>query len=173
MALAILFVVAFTLAGQARAAECDYTLGTGDRVRVTVFGNEDLSGVFDVGGSGMISYPLVGPVRASGLSLRQLEHELIGKLKPDYLKDPRVSAEVLNYRPFYIWGEVRRPGSYAYICGMRVVNAIAVAGGYTYRADDDDLRITRAGDPAGTQQQASHDTLVMPGDVIEVPERFF
>jgi protein involved in polysaccharide export with SLBB domain len=94
-------------------------------------------------------------------------------LKPDYLKDPRVSVEVLNYRPFYIIGEVKKPGSYAYVSGMTVVNAIALAGGYTYRARENKFLVTRATDPKNIKHPADHDTQVLPGDVIEVPERFF
>lgn len=94
-------------------------------------------------------------------------------MKPDYLKDPRVSVEVLNYRPFYIIGEVKKPGSYAYVSGMTVVNAIALAGGYTYRARENNILVTRATDPKNIKHPADHDTQVLPGDVIEVPERFF
>ena len=148
----------------------DYKLGTGDAVRVTVFGHEDLSGEFEVAGSGRVSLPLVGEVPAGGMTVRQLEQAIIAKLQPDYLKNPRVAVEVLNYRPFYILGEVNQPGSYAYVNGMRVINAVALAGGFTYRADEDDLWITRAG---GAREKASQTTIVRPGDVVEVPERFF
>jgi len=161
-----------TVAGSG-AAEVEYRLGSGDRVRVTVFGSEDLSGTFEVGSTGTISYPLVGEVRAAGHTTRELQQTILGKLKPDYLKDPRITVEVLNYRPFYILGEVKRPGSYPYVSGMRVVNAIALAGGYTYRASDSHLTITRSSDPGGEKEPADHDTPVLPGDVIEVPERFF
>jgi polysaccharide export outer membrane protein len=94
-------------------------------------------------------------------------------LKPDYLKDPSVSVDVLNYRPFYIFGEVNNPGSYAYVNGMTVVNAIAMAGGFTYRAKKSRVEITRANDPSKTPKEGNPDTPVLPGDVIEVPERFF
>ncbi|MCP4710375.1 MAG: polysaccharide export protein, partial [Planctomycetes bacterium] len=87
------------------------------------------------------------------------------------LKNPRVSIEVLNYRPFYIIGEVKKPGSYPYVADMSVVNAIALAGGYSYRAKEGEVLITRSKD--GKQVPATHTTTVMPGDVIEVPERFF
>jgi len=151
-------------------ASGDYILGTGDAVRVTVFGHEDLSGEFEVAGSGRVSLPLVGELQASGMTTRQLEQAIVEKLQPDYLKNPRVAVEVLNYRPFYILGEVNQPGSYAYVNGMRVINAVALAGGFTYRADEDDLWITRAG---GAREKATQTTIVRPGDVVEVPERFF
>lgn len=148
----------------------DYRLGTGDAVRVTVFGHQDLSGEFEVAGSGRVSLPLIGELQAGGMTVRQLEQAIVAKLQPDYLKNPRVAVEVLNYRPFYILGEVNQPGSYAYVNGMRVINAVAMAGGFTYRADEDDLWITRAG---GAREKASQTTIVRPGDVVEVPERFF
>lgn len=157
---------------QSRAAS-EYRLGSGDEVRVTVFGQEDLSGEFTVDGTGNVALPLVGNVLAGGKTLREFERNIIGALKPDYLKNPRVSVDVLNYRPFYIIGEVKKPGSYPYVSGMSVVNAVALAGGYTYRARENRLLIIRATDQDRTKQPANHDTAVLPGDVIEVPERFF
>ena len=153
------------------AGTVEYKLGPGDRLRVVVFGHEDLSGEFAVKGSGHVSLPLVREVKAQGLTLRQLEQAVIDALKPDFLKNPRVSVEVLNYRPFYIIGEVKRPGSYGYVNGMTVVNAIALAGGYTYRAQQNELLITRANDAEKKRKPADHKTVVLPGDVIEVPER--
>jgi protein involved in polysaccharide export with SLBB domain len=150
----------------------DYALGTGDRLRITVFGQPDLSGEFEVDSSGRLSLPLAGSLAVVDRSPNDVRQMIIAALQPDYLKDPQVSVQVINYRHFYIIGEVANPGSYPYVGGMRVVNAVAVAGGFTYRADESDLRITRArGD--GKQEQANKGTLVKPGDVIEVTERFF
>ena len=151
----------------------EYELGAGDKVKVTVFGHDDLSGQFLVGDNGALALPLIGKVVARGLTVSQLEARIVKALKPDYLKNPRVSVEVLNYRPFYIIGEVKKPGSYAYVSGMTVVNAIALAGGYTYRARENEIYVTRASDPKNVKHPADHDTLILPGDVIEVPERFF
>lgn len=151
----------------------EYRTGAGDKLRITVFGHEDLSGEFQVDGSGTISLPLIGDVAAGERSVKEIEGAIVDKLKPDYLKNPRVSVEVVNYRPFYILGEVKNPGSYPYVNGMTVVNAIALSGGYTYRARDDRVLIIRADDPERTKQSGSLDTLVLPGDIIEVPERFF
>jgi len=150
-----------------------YTLGAGDQVRVIVFGQEDLSGDFELDGSGRISLPLILEVQAGGLTLPQLEASITGKLKPVFLKNPRVSVAVLNYRPFYILGEVRRPGSYPYVHGMTVINAIALAGGYTYRAKVNEVKIKRSLGTKSKQLPANHETIVLPGDVIEVPERFW
>ena len=156
----------------AMAQDAEYTLGTGDILRVTVFGHEDLSGEFEVDSAGRIALPLVGDVLVVERSLEDVENLIVAALKPDYLKNPQVSVEIINYRPFYIIGEVANPGSYPYVGGMRVINAVAMAGGFTYRAKEDDLLITRAnGD--GQQESVGQETLVFPGDVIEVPERFF
>lgn len=150
-----------------------YTLGSGDQVKVTVFGHEDLSGEFLVDGSGSISFPLVGNINLGGKTVREAERLIVGRLRPDYLINPRVSVEVLNYRPFYIIGEVNKPGSYPYVSGMTVLNAIALAGGFTYRARENNVLIKRASDPQGEKRKADQRTAVLPGDVIEVPERFF
>ena len=150
----------------------NYTLDTGDKLRITVFGHPDLSGEFEVSSTGSVTLPLIGEVRVQGQSLTQLEHRIVEKLKPDYLRNPQVSAEVINYRPFFIIGEVKNPGTYPYIGGMRVVNAVALAGGYTYRARKDEVLITRA-KGNGTPEETGPDALVLPGDVIQVKERFF
>ena len=157
----------------AAADASSYKLGSGDKVRVTVFGHEDLSGEFEVDGSGNVSLPLIRNVKAEGMTARELEQEIAGRLSPDYLKNPSVSVEVLTYRPFYIYGEVTKPGSYSYVNGMTVVNAVAMAGGFTYRARTSRVRIIHANDPSRTPQDADKDTPVLPGDVIEVPERYF
>lgn len=164
-------VILFATAGHAERPQ--YALGSGDKLRVTVFGHEDLSGEFSVGSTGNISLPLIGTVKAGGRTIPQLEKAIHDKLYPDYLKNPRVSVEVLNFRPFYIIGEVKKPGSYPFVSGMTVVNAVALAGGFTYRAKENDLLIKRANDPNGGKQKARQETLVMPGDVIVVPERWF
>jgi polysaccharide export outer membrane protein len=173
---AVLFAAMAGLAGidGALAQEpAEYKTGSGDKLRITVFGHEDLSGDFLVDGAGYVSLPLIGNVKAGDSTARELELAIIGKLMPDYLKNPRVGVEVLNYRPFYILGEVKNPGSYPYVSGMKVINAIALSGGYTYRGRENKVLITRAADPERKQIPADHDTVVLPGDVIEVPERFF
>lgn len=165
---------AFAAAAPSAAADIpDYTLGSGDMIRVTVFNQKDLSGEFTVDGQGMVALPLVGNVKMGGLTLRQAEQAAVDKLRPDYLRNPRVSIEVLNYRPFYILGEVKKPGSYPYVSGMTVINAVALGGGFTYRARENDMTIIRGNDPQRRKQKATQDTVVLPGDVIEVPERFF
>ena len=150
-----------------------YRLGTGDRLKITVFGHKDLSGTFEISGEGSISIPLIQTVMAKGLTLDQLEAAIIDKLRPDYLKKPNVSIEVLNYRPFYILGEVKKPGSYPFVNGVTIVKAIALAGGFTYRANKDEFLITRADDETRKKVSSSQNTIVLPGDIIQVKERFF
>jgi polysaccharide export outer membrane protein len=150
----------------------EYSLGTGDRLRVTVFRHENLSGEFEVDSSGRITLPLIGDLLVVNRSLDNVEQLVVSALKPNYLKNPQVSIEIINYRPFYIIGEVASPGSYPYVGGMRVITAVAMAGGFTYRAKEEDLLITRA-KSNGKQERAGQETPVLPGDVIEVSERFF
>ncbi len=158
----------------ASIAPPDYRLGGGDHVRITVFGQEDLTGEYQVDGSGKLSFPLIGEVQAGGLTARELERSIRAALSPQYLKDPRVSAEVLAYRPFYILGEVKTPGSYAYVSGMTVINAVALAGGFTPRAKVEDFYLARMGKEGRRDKvTASQDTPVQPGDVITVRERWF
>ncbi len=154
-------------------AVAEYRLGAGDRVRVVVFGHDDLSGEFEVDGAGRVSLPLIQMVEAAGRTTVELEDAVTDRLRPDYLKNPRVSVEVVSFRPVYILGEVRQPGSYAYSNGMTVVNAVALAGGYTYRASKRKITVTRASDPNKNKQSVGEDTPIFPGDVVEVPERFF
>jgi polysaccharide export outer membrane protein len=150
-----------------------YRLGPGDALRVTVFRHEDLSGEFTVDGEGYFAMPLVGEILGGGRTARQLENEIEISLKSGgYLIDPQVGVEVLNYRPFYIIGEINNPGSFEYVNGMTVINAVALAGGFTYRADQDDILISRGGSN-GPRVEARFDTEVLPGDIIEVTERFF
>ena len=163
------------LAGPApcSAEQTEYRFGTGDEIRITVFGHEDLSGEFTISETGTVSLPLAGSLNLGGLSIRQAEREVVGALKPDYLLNPRVGIEVLNYRPFYILGEVREPGSYPYVNGMTVTEAVALGGGFTYRAKKEKFVIIRASDATRRERPASITDVVLPGDVIKVLERFF
>lgn len=154
------------------AGETSYTLAAGDRIKVTVFSHDDLSGEFQLDGAGNFAMPLVGEVKANGLTTRQLEQTIQRVMAEGYLVDPKVAVEVLNYRPFYILGEVRQPGSFPYVNGMTVLNAVALAGGFTYRADQEDIVLKRGG--ANSQPYTvTGDATILPGDVIEVQERYF
>ena len=156
-------------ADAAWAQRVEYRLGPQDRIRVTVFNEPDLSGEFELDGEGRLSLPLVGEVVVGRLTLRDAERAIAGTLHPDYLINPKVSVEVTNYRPFYILGEVKQPGSYPYAAGITIVQAVALAGGFTHRARQGALVIARS----GVRLRAAPDAAVLPGDIIEVPERFF
>jgi polysaccharide export outer membrane protein len=155
------------------AADAGYRLGSGDKVRVTVFNEKDLSGEYDVNDQGLVALPLIGQVKVGGLSISEAQQVITDRYGKDYLVNPRVTVEVLNYRPFFILGEVKSPGSYPYVNGMTVVNAIALAGGYTPRANKGRVTIKHASDPSGREETVQEDAPVLPGDVIRVPERFF
>lgn len=150
-----------------------YKLGTGDRLRITVFGEEDLTGEFDIDGTGVVAFPLIGNTLAAGVDVRALEKRIEDKLSDGYLMNPRVSIEVMNFRPFFILGEVNEPGSYPYVNGLTVINAVALAGGFTHRARTDTVIITRGKGEKKEEIEAGEDALVLPGDSIRVKERFF
>ncbi len=150
-----------------------YTLGSSDRLRVTVFGHPDLSGEFEVDGSGAISLPLIGQQKALGLTTKQLEESITTTLSSGYILNPRVSAEVINYRPFYILGEVGRPGEYPYTSGLTVQNAVAAAGGFTYRANKRIIYIKSMDSDREIPYDLTPGTVVKPGDTLRVGERIF
>jgi polysaccharide export outer membrane protein len=162
------------IAAPSFASDASYRLGAGDKIRVTVFGEADLSGQYEIDGSGVVAFPLVGEVKATGGTARDLEKGIAAKLSEGYLKNPTVSVEVLSYRPFFILGEVKRPGSYAYKNGLNVLNAVALAGGYTYRAKSSVWVLTRSGDQNFQEREITDgDFRIQPGDTIVIPERFF
>jgi len=150
-----------------------YRLGTGDQIRLIVYGEEDLSGEFTVDDSGFVSLPLIGEVKSRNLTLRKLEERIAERLRDGYIKNPRVNVEVITFRPFYIYGEVKEGGEYPYVAGMNVMKAVAMAGGYSYRANTKKVYITRLGREKRFEAKATQNTTVFPGDVIEVRERFF
>lgn len=150
-----------------------YRLGVGDKVRVIVYGEEDLSGEFEVDSTGVIALPLVGETPAQGKTLREFEQTVTAAFGDGYVRDPRVSVEVVNFRPFFILGEVTAPGEYPYKSGMNVLNAIAMAKGYTFRGSTSYVYITRDGSTEEVEYPADHTTKIFPGDIIKVPERIF
>lgn len=158
----------------ASADSSTYRLGAGDQVRIITFSDEQLTGEFRVNDSGTIALPLLGSVKAAGLTTGQLEGEVAQALRQRNLyKDPSVAVEVIAYRPVFILGEVSRPGQYPYQPGMTVVTAVAVAGGFTYRAVEDQASIVRTTNGKALEGRAVRETFVRPGDVITVFERTF
>jgi polysaccharide export outer membrane protein len=154
-------------------APAEIRLASGDKLRVTVFGEDKLTGEYDIDVGGYVSMPLAGSVQAAGLTKVELEKALARKLSGEYLRNPKVTVEVATFRPFYILGEVEKPGEYAYKSGLNVMSAMAVAGGPTYRASKSKVLIQRGG--VGSFQEHSLSPLIQvyPGDLVRVPERFF
>lgn len=150
-----------------------YKLGVGDKLRIVVYGEQDLSGTFEVGPQGKIALPLVGDMPAKGLTPSEIRTSVTNRLAGGYLRNPRVTVEVVGYRPFYVHGEVRGGGEFAFKNGIRIRDAIAVAGGYTYRANQTYVLLTRDGIPEEVRISLPSDIIVMPGDNIRVGERFF
>ena len=152
-----------------------YKLGPGDQIRIITFGEQQLTGEFRVDAAGEIALPLVGDVHAAGQTPKQLEASVTQALTRSKLyRNPSVSVEVIGYRPIFILGEVARPGQYPYQPAMTVVTAVAVAGGFTYRAVTDRFSIVRTSTgQESTEGSASRETFVQPGDVITVYERVF
>jgi len=150
-----------------------YQLGAGDRLRLQVFGQEELSQEYVVSDSGAITVPLIGAVDAEGKTVAELEDEIVRQLSNGILVNPNVSAQVVTYRPFFILGETRSPGQYPYVPDMTVLTAVSMAGGFTFRAEKDAVSITRMVDGQISEFRADPLDFVEPGDVVNVHERFF
>jgi protein involved in polysaccharide export with SLBB domain len=160
----------------ARAAgkDPDYKLGANDRLKITVFGQPTLTGEYTLDGNGILAFPLIGNVPANGVTTSQLQQAIATKLAPDYLVNPNVSAEVITRRPFYVIGEVQKPGNYTYVTSLTAINAVAMAGGFTRRAKKNDFYIRRTSADGQTVRVEAHSgTLLQPGDTLEVRERLF
>ncbi|WDE14404.1 polysaccharide biosynthesis/export family protein [Thalassomonas haliotis] len=154
------------------SARDDYLLAPGDKIEITVFGQKDLSMAALLGKSGKISYPFLGEVIVAGLSITQLENTILKGLKQGYLINPSVYAQVVEYRPFYIHGEVEKPGAYPFHPGLTVNQAVALAGGFTERASHEKIQLLKEGKqsrPAVVPLTYS----VSAGDTITVQQRFF
>ena len=152
----------------------EYRLGAGDGLRLIFYGEDKLNGEYQIASDGRLALPLVGVVDASGKTLPELQ-EIIrtAYAKGGYLLDPKVAVEILRYRPFFVLGEVNAPGQYPFIPGMTVRQAIATAKGYTYRAQQSRIMITRWGNAGESAYKLSPGTAVAPGDTIRIPERHF
>lgn len=170
-----------TSPGQGNASEMQtagsgmsgYKLGTGDEVKVTVFGEPDLSGTFVVDGQGTITMSLIGQIEVVNLSVTETSRILEARLKDGWLRDPKVAAELVKGRPYYILGEVNKPGEYPFVSGLTVMNAIASAGDFTYRADKFRILVKSSDSPNEREVELTPTTAVRPGDTIRVRERFF
>jgi len=150
-----------------------YVLGPNDRIRLKVYGEPDITGEYEIDSGGQVSIPLAGHIRAAGTTTRQLERSIAAALAKGIVRDPRVNVEIAQYRPYYILGEVKKSGEYPYRLGLTVMDAVASAGGFTYRANESKVYLRRSG--AGAEQIHSLDAPVpvFPGDNIRIPERYF
>jgi polysaccharide biosynthesis/export protein len=151
-----------------------YLLGPGDVVRIITFGDQQLTAEFRVSDAGNIAIPLLGNVHAAGLSTSEIQKKVEEQMVAKKLfRDPSVAVEVISYRPVFVLGEVAKPGQYPYQPGMTVLTAVAVAGGFTYRAVDDYAAIVRTIGPRAVEGRVSRETAVQPGDTITIFERRF
>ena len=157
-----------------RSAPVGYMLDAGDKMRITVYEEPDLTGTYEVADSGDISFPLIGNVKAAGASIVDLQNVIADKLSKGYVKQPKVSVELTSYRPFYILGEINKPGEYPYRVGIMVDQAVAAAGGYSYRANTKEVFLRHAGEDQGHKVKLNGPAVrVLPGDTIRVGERYF
>ena len=150
-----------------------YSLGTGDKLHITVFGEDNLSGDYTVSPEGDVSLPLAGSIHAAGLTIPQFQKSVTDALGHGYVQDPRVAVDTLSLRPYFILGEVNKPGQYSYIPDLTVMSAVAAAQGFTYRADMSYVYIRHARDPSEQEYPLTATTMIAPGDTIRVTQRYF
>jgi polysaccharide export outer membrane protein len=155
--------------GTSGSSDTGYRLAPNDKLKITVFGAEDMSGDFAVNDAGNVAMPLIGDIKAAGLTPPQLARAIERRLKDGYMKDPKVSVQANAYRPIYIFGEVTKPGEYPYSSNMSVLNAVALGGGYSYRANQNYVVVSRG----GHEYKADVTARLQPDDIVRVPERFF
>jgi polysaccharide biosynthesis/export protein len=153
--------------------EGPYTLDSGDKLRVVVYGQEGLTNAYAVDAGGNITMPLIGAVKARGLTTSQFSAAVAAKLRQGYIRDPSVAVEIESYRPFFILGEVSFPGQYPYVANMTVETAVAIAGGFSPRAYRTSVDVSRPADTGSVRRTVPVTTTVHPGDTITVGERWF
>jgi len=153
----------------AQVGGAEYRLGIGDKVKIVVFGQPDLTNEVEVDATGKIAMALIGDIAAAGRTAREVESEIRSRLDKDFLVNPKVSVLIVAYRPITILGQVKNPGRYAYSAGMDIRQAVAVAGGYDRRGSTSSATIYRN----GQELEVPPETLIQPGDTIEIPRRFF
>ncbi|HEY6983536.1 polysaccharide biosynthesis/export family protein [Reyranella sp.] len=159
--------------GGTQANSADYRLGPNDRTRIIVFGQPNLTGEFQLDGNGVLAFPLIGNVDANGMTPRELQQAIANKLDPQYMHNPSVSVEVSTRRPFYVVGEVQKPGSYPFVTDLTLLQAISTAGGETYRANMSSFYIKRRVNGQIVRVAATQESEIQPGDTVIVRERYF
>jgi polysaccharide export outer membrane protein len=170
----LLLLVFVLMAGSAYAQDvANYQLGTGDSISIKVYQEEDLSIKARISDVGTISYPLLGTIKAAGLTVGQLEETITQGLKGDYLINPRVNVSIAEYRQFYVNGEVKSPGAFSFVPGLTVRKAISIAGGFAERADKKNIFILHEHASQEQSKRVTLDARVKPGDIITVEQSFF
>jgi polysaccharide export outer membrane protein len=157
----------------APAAQPAYTLDSGDKLRVVVFGQEGITGIYTVDAGGQVNLPLIGAVAARGSTTHALSQRIAERLKQGYVREPHVTVEIAAYRPFFILGEVTTPGQYPYVPNMTAEKAVAIAGGFAPRADKNEVELTRNADGQRYHGDVPLTYPLKPGDTIVVKERWF
>lgn len=156
------------------AASADrYVLGPNDKIRLKVYGEPDITGEYEINSGGHVSIPLAGHIKAAGTTTPQLERMIASALAKGIVRDPRVNVDIAQYRPYYILGEVKKSGEYPYRLGLTVMDAVASAGGFTYRANENKVFLRRAGAGAEETYPLDAPVPIFPGDNIRIPERYF
>jgi protein involved in polysaccharide export with SLBB domain len=149
-------------------------LQSGDRIKITVYGEEALTGEYDINPNGYVSMPLIGAIRAAGRTQTEFSRDIESRYRRGgLLQDPKVTVAVVQYQPFYVLGEATRPGEYPFRSGLSVHAAIAMAGGFTYRASKSSILIRHTGEEVWKEYPLTEPVLIAPGDLIRVPERYF
>lgn len=169
--IAFLFILLYNISPQAMADE--YLLGVGDKIEIVVYGEKDLTTTVKIARSGLISFPFLNDIKVIGLSLKEVENIIHAGLLGDYLINPQVSVSIVEYRPFFIHGQVVRPGGFPYQEDLRLDKAIALAGGLTNRASKVDWIITRTIKGKTVTIKADIATPIQPDDIIKIEQSFF
>jgi polysaccharide export outer membrane protein len=157
----------------AQLETAQYALGSGDVIKITVFGQDDLTFETRLSNLGVIHFPFLGDIKLVGKTVNQIETLIDRGLRGDYLVNPSVSVTVIEYRPFFIDGEVKKPGGYAFQPGLTLDKAVALAGGFTERATKPELTVKRTINAQLTTLQLAPNDIVMPGDIVTINSRFF
>ena len=151
----------------------DYQLGVSDKIRVTVYNEPNLTGEYPISPSGNVSLPLIGEIAANGRTVAAVRQEVQDRFADGYLRDPKVTIDIVTFRPFYILGEITHPGELPYSDGMTVLNAVATAQGFTYRANKKYVFIKHKGEATEKRVLLTPDLRVLPGDTVRIGERYF
>jgi polysaccharide export outer membrane protein len=147
-------------------------LQAGDKLNIIVYGEPTLTAAYAVDPSGYLALPVVGTMKVAGSTTDELQRELVTRLQEQHIKDPNVTVEVAEFRPFYIMGEVLKPGVYPYLSGLNVLSALAIGGGWTYRADESKVYIQHAGEKTMHEYDLGQPIPILPGDIIQIPRRY-